>query len=109
VGGESDRVRGDTLADAETPDVEETVARGELQERAEAAIAEFRTDLKERELTLLDRRILSEDPLTLQALGEQFGTSREAVRQAEARLMKRLSEFLKERLGDLGKIRIGPR
>jgi RNA polymerase sigma-32 factor len=103
-----DRVRGDLLPDGERPGVEETVARGQLQEQAEAAIAEFRRDLKERELVLLDQRILSDDPLTLQALGDRFGTSREAVRQSEARLMKRLKEFLRERLGDLGRIRIGP-
>ena len=103
-----DRVRGDLLPDGDQPGVEETVARAELQERAEAAIAEFRRDLKEREQILLDQRILSDDPLTLQALGDRFGTSREAVRQSEARLMTRLKEFLRDRLGDLGRIQIGP-
>ena len=105
---ESGSVRGDFLPDGEQPNVEETVARSQLQERAETAIAEFRRDLKEREQTLLDLRILSDDPLTLQELGDRFGTSREAVRQSEVRLMKRLKEFLRERLGDLGRIQIGP-
>jgi RNA polymerase sigma-32 factor len=103
-----DRVRGDLLPDGARPNVEETVARSQLQEQAEAAIAEFRRGLNERELTLLDRRILSDDPLTLQALGDRFGTSREAVRQSEARLMSKLKEFLREHLGELGQIQIGP-
>jgi RNA polymerase sigma-32 factor len=64
--------------------------------------------LNERERTILDERILSEEPLTLQALGDKFGTSREAVRQAEARLMKRLKEFLRGEMDDLGQIRGGP-
>jgi len=109
VGENTDRVRGDMLADSDSAGVEETVARTQLQQQAEAAIAEFRQDLSERELALLDQRILSDAPLTLQALGEKFGTSREAVRQAEGRLMKRLTEFLREKLGDLGRVGIGPK
>ena len=106
--GDEERRPADLLADDRAPGVEETVARAELQGRAEAAIAEFRTDLNERERTLLDLRILAEEPLTLQALGDRFGTTREAVRQAETRLMKRLQAFLRDRLGDLGQVRIGP-
>ncbi len=98
---------GDVLP-AAAPTAEEEVARRELQEQAESAIARFREDLSERDRALLDDRILSEDPQTLQTIGERFGTSREAARQAEARLMKRLSEFLRAELGDLGQIKIGP-
>ena len=96
------------LPDSGAAALDDDVARRQLQERTEEALERFRSDLTERELALLDERILSEDPLTLQAIGERFGTSREAVRQAESRLMKRLSEFLKGELGDLGQIRIGP-
>jgi RNA polymerase sigma-32 factor len=94
------RSRADVLAAPESAGVEETVARAELQARVEAAIAEFRRELSERDTALLDQRILSDSPLTLQALGDRFGTTREAVRQAEERLMKRLKEHVKERLGD---------
>lgn len=100
------RDRGDLLPD-ET-DVEQEVARRQLQEQAEAALAAFREDLGERDRMLLDQRILSDDPVTLQQVGDAFGTSREAARQAETRLMARLQEFLKERLGEIGQIRIGP-
>jgi RNA polymerase sigma-32 factor len=99
--------RADFLVDDRSPGAEDNVVRGELQERTEAALAEFRTDLSERERVLLDDRILAETPQTLQAIGDRFGTSREAARQAEQRLMKRLEVFLKERLDDLGQIRIG--
>ena len=89
----------DVLPTAE-PSAEEQVARQQLQEQAEEAIARFREDLNERDRTLLNERILSESPRTLQAIGERFGITREAVRQAEARLMKRLSEFLRGELGE---------
>jgi RNA polymerase sigma-32 factor len=101
------RSRGELIPDPTVADTEESFARRELQERTEAALAEFRSRLSEREQALLDERLLAETPLTLQALGDRFGTSREAVRQAESRLVKRLEAFLRKRLGDLGQVRIG--
>lgn len=100
--------RGDFLPDESSPGAEETLARKELQQRAEAAIAEFREGLAERDRMLLDQRILAEEPRTLQEIGDLFGTSREAVRQAESRLLKRLEQFLKGRLDDLDRVGIGP-
>jgi RNA polymerase sigma-32 factor len=107
IGKEGDPTRADALA-AGGPTVEEEVARRELQEKVQAAIGRFRKDLSDRDRAILDERILSEEPLTLQALGERFGTTREAVRQAEAKLLGRLKEHLAEEIADLGSIRIGP-
>ena len=106
--GEGERPAAELLSDASRPDVESEVARRELQGRVEAALSVFRRDLGERERVLLDQRILSDSPLTLQEIGDRFGTTREAARQAEARLMDRLRTYLRERLGDLGSVRIGP-
>ncbi|HXV77148.1 MAG TPA: sigma factor-like helix-turn-helix DNA-binding protein, partial [Candidatus Polarisedimenticolaceae bacterium] len=97
------------LPDPTAGDVEDDVARRELQRQVETALEAFRKELGDRDALLLDQRILSEDPLSLQEIGDRFGTTREAVRQAEVRLMKRLSDYLKRELGDLGPIRIGPR
>lgn len=108
VPGDDRRPRSDLLADERTPDLEESVARRELQQRVEEALSRFRRDLNERDRALLDERILSDSPATLQALGDRFGTSREAVRQAEVRLMERVKRFLTDELGDLGQIRVGP-
>jgi RNA polymerase sigma-32 factor len=108
VGEDDDRSRVESFA-AEQPNVEEQVARRELQERVQDTLRQFRKTLKERELAILDLRILNDDPLTLQELGDRFGTTREAVRQQEARLMKRLKEFVRQELGDLGAVQIGPR
>jgi RNA polymerase sigma-32 factor len=88
--------------------IDDEVARKEMQERAQEAIGRFRRDLSDRERAILDERVLSEEPLTLQALGDRFGTTREAVRQVEARLVKRLKEFLLDELGDLGQVRVRP-
>lgn len=85
---------GDLLPSGE-PTAEEQVARDELQQKAEWAIARFRENISERDQVLLSERILSDAPITLQAIGDRFGTSREAARQAEVRLMKQLKDFLK--------------
>jgi RNA polymerase sigma-32 factor len=107
LGDEEDRTRAETIPSA-APSVEEEVARRELQERVQAALGRFRVGLSEREHAILDERILAEEPVTLQVLGDRFGTTREAVRQAEARLMARLKEFLTAEFGELASIRIGP-
>jgi RNA polymerase sigma-32 factor len=106
LGDAEDRTRGDLMADP-GPSVEEDVARRELQDKVKAAIDRFRHELGERERVILDERLLSEEPLTLQVIGDRFGTTREAVRQAEARLMARLREHLKAEIGDVESIRVG--
>lgn len=107
LGDEEDRTRGDVFAST-GPSVEEEVARRELQQKVAQAMEKFRRDLSPRERAILDERLLSEDPATLQQIGDRFGTTREAVRQAEGRVMARLKAFLREEIGDLASIRIGP-
>ena len=106
IGDAEDRTRADLMA-ASGPTVEEDVARRELQGKVKAAIERFRHGLGDRERAILDERLLSDDPLTLQVIGDRFGTTREAVRQAEARLMARLKEHLMGEIGDLESIRVG--
>jgi RNA polymerase sigma-32 factor len=107
VGVEGEQTHGDLVA-ASGPTVEEDVARRDLQERVKAAIGRFREGLGERERAILDERLLADDPATLQAIGDRFGTTREAVRQAEARLMAKLKEHLMGEIGDLAGIHVGP-
>jgi RNA polymerase sigma-32 factor len=67
-----------------------------LRERLE----EFRKTLGGKDIVIFDKRLTADEPLTLQELGDEFGVSRERVRQLEARLTGRLREFLRESLGD---------
>ncbi len=55
-------------------------------------LEELRDQLSEREKIILDERLLADDPLTLQEIGEKYGITREAVRQMEARLMKKIRD-----------------
>jgi RNA polymerase sigma-32 factor len=72
----------------------------ELQEIVRQRLEEFRTTLSGKDIAIFDKRLVSDEPMTLQQLGDEFGVSRERVRQLEARLTGRLREYLKETLGD---------
>ena len=63
------------------------------------AVERFKQGLRPVELTLLEKRILSDDPVTLREIGEIYGVTREAIRQTEERLAKKLKEYLRKELG----------
>lgn len=54
------------------------------------AVEKIHDSLNDKEKILLSERILNEEPLTLQEIGEKYGISREAVRQNEARLIQKI-------------------
>lgn len=63
-------------------------------------LQEFRKTLKGKDITIFDKRMAADEPLTLQELGDEFGISRERVRQLEARLTHKLRIYLKQEFGD---------
>ncbi len=66
----------------------------ELEKRRELLHGALET-LNERERHILVERRLSEDPLTLAQLSQQFGLSRERVRQIEVRAFEKLQKSVK--------------
>ena len=78
-------------------DLEEVVALAQLQAKFSHELTEFRATLNVRELTVLDERVLSDTPLTLQAIADRYGVTRERARQLEARLLKNLRKFIAAR------------
>ncbi|MEM9729210.1 MAG: RNA polymerase factor sigma-32 [Myxococcota bacterium] len=80
--------------------VDEVLADAELGDQFSTKIQEFGETLEGKERTIFDERLIAEDPKTLQALGDDFGVSRERVRQIEKRLLKKLKDYLRETLGD---------
>ena len=90
---------GDFIA-ATGQSAEEVVAGAELREVFFEKVRAFAETLDARDRRIVDERILSEKPWTLQHLGEEFGVSRERVRQLEVRLVARMREYLKENLVD---------
>jgi RNA polymerase sigma-32 factor len=79
---------------------ESAVGASELRRVFLEKIGEFAETLNERDQKILEERILSEEPRTLAQLGEEFGVTRERVRQLEAKLVKRLRAYMEEHLVD---------
>jgi RNA polymerase sigma-32 factor len=81
---------------------ESLMADSELQGLLKEKLGAFRTTLagKEKDLAIFDERLVADEPLTLQELGDRFGISRERVRQLEQRLTGRLREYLRDEMGD---------
>lgn len=110
VGGDDDtgkRTHLDLLesSSATRPDIstESEEFRGLLRSKLEA----FEATLKGREQTLFHDRLMADQPLTLQEVGERYGISRERARQIEARLLSRLKTYLKKELGDAVQVAMG--
>jgi len=96
--------REDTIASA-APGVDEVLAEEQSFAQIQQALKTFRKTLdgpaNKKEAFLFDKRLLAENPLTLQQVGERFHVSRERARQLEARLVKKIKAFLQAELPDL--------
>jgi RNA polymerase sigma-32 factor len=79
---------------------EERVGDSELRRVFLDHVRAFTQTLSERDRRVVEARILSEEPATLQEIGDEFGVTRERVRQLEARIVERLREYLREKLVD---------
>jgi len=79
---------------------EAAVGARQLREVFLGKVSEFAESLGERDLKILNERILAEEPKTLAELGKEFVVSRERVRQLEAKLVKRLRGYMEENLVD---------
>jgi len=80
--------------------VEEVLAESELKNLFRRKLEEFKEGLNEKELDILNLRLLAEHPLTLQEIGARHQISRERVRQIEDRMIKKLRHFLKNEIPD---------
>lgn len=90
-----------TLLDFEASNdipIDEQMGNQEMLSLLHDGIQELKDSLNDREKELLEDRLLADDPLTLQEIGEKYGVTREAVRQMENRLMLKIRKILEERM-----------
>jgi RNA polymerase sigma-32 factor len=57
-------------------------------------LEKFMETLKPRDLEIFKNRLLNEVPLSLQAIADQYGVSRERIRQVEERLIQQLKVYM---------------
>jgi len=88
--------RGSMLASGEKT-VEEVLVANELRDIFGEHIEEFKQTLKGRDLEIFEDRMLAEEPVTLQEIGDRYAISRERARQLEAKIIKNLKKFVKDK------------
>jgi RNA polymerase sigma-32 factor len=98
-----DEGQGATIGDGfATPgdSAEAQLGDAELRKNFLQRVEEFAVNLGERDQRILRERILAEEPRTLAQMGEEFGVSRERIRQLEARMIRNLREYVQENMID---------
>jgi RNA polymerase sigma-32 factor len=89
----------------------DTVADQEYHRIIREKAGEFKKTLGGKDLVIYEKRLEAlmrdEEPSTLQEIGNQYGITRERVRQIESRLKKKLGAYLREQIPDLSDIEFG--
>lgn len=95
------RTLGEVVPEGTPHDPEDEAARSELGALVRDKLNQFAETLRdERERIIWNRRLVATDPVSLSSLGEEFGVSKERIRQVESRIKKRLRRYLEEQIGD---------
>jgi RNA polymerase sigma-32 factor len=81
---------------ASTPTPEEDAGANERRSRAQRAVANAMRTLSDRERMIVTARMMNDEPVTLQELGDKLGVSKERVRQLEERARGKLRSQLEE-------------
>ena len=76
--------------------VDEELSEHESREILSKKLKEIRETLSGKEADIFDNRIMAEQPLTLQKLGDRYNISRERVRQIQEKIIKKIEKQLKE-------------
>jgi RNA polymerase sigma-32 factor len=91
----------DWLVD-ESPDQETTLAASEEFDNRRKTLSGALTALNERERRIFETRRLAEEQITLAELAEEFGVSRERVRQIEVSAFEKVQNAVKHRIAAMG-------
>ncbi len=84
----------------ESESVEDQVSKKEIELLLRNKIGEFRKKMSPREIEIFELRIFSDNPVTLQEIGDRYGISRERVRQIEKNIIRKIREFFKSEIPD---------
>ena len=105
--GEDDSLRFvDTLTGSDEM-VDEQLARQELEAIFKRKFQEFSETLKEREKVILQQRLMSDEPKTLQQLADRYSVSREAIRLNEKTLVKKIKAYMQRELKGITELEFG--
>ncbi|MBW2029481.1 MAG: RNA polymerase factor sigma-32 [Deltaproteobacteria bacterium] len=99
IGEEGKEVYGSLLPDPNVS-IDEQLSEKQNRELLLQKLKEYREKLSGKELDIFDNRIMAENPMTLQELGDKYKISRERVRQIQERIIKNIKKWLTEEIPD---------
>jgi RNA polymerase sigma-32 factor len=79
-------------------DLDEQLSDSENRSILLDKLAAYRKRLSEKELDIFDNRIMADEPMTLQELGDKYRISRERVRQVQVKITKDIKKWLQEEI-----------
>ena len=82
------------------PGIEDTLASNEIAGLVRSKLKTILPKLNEKELYILQNRLLTDEPVTLREIGERYNITRERVRQLEARLVEKIGQHMKNDIED---------
>jgi RNA polymerase sigma-32 factor len=100
LGDDQKQTRADRFLPSASTGAEEALANEELKQLFRERLAEFAKTLQDKERYIFENRLISENPLTLQDIGDHYGVSRERARQIEAALINRMREYVRQSMPD---------
>src|SRR6202007_1350915 len=80
---------------------ESRLAESEQSENRHKALAQALGVLNDRERRIFEARRLADEPITLEELADEFGVSRERVRQIEVRAFEKVQKAVKNRIATM--------
>jgi RNA polymerase sigma-32 factor len=86
----------DLLSDPEAQGLEEKLADLQSLDILKRNLQDFIKDLKPRDKEIFTKRLMSEVPPSLQSIADEYGVSRERIRQIEERLLKNLKVYMSD-------------
>jgi RNA polymerase sigma-32 factor len=83
------------------PGIEDTLCLKDMKKKLRDFLQTLKGRHNDKERMILEKRLLTDDPLTLQNISEIFGVSRERIRQIEAALLKKIRRHIENDAPDL--------
>lgn len=84
------------LVEDSTEGIDEKLAREQILSVLRKEALAIEKELNERDVYIFRHRILAEDPVTLQDVGDKFGITRERARQLETKILRKIRDRLED-------------
>ena len=95
-----DKPRADRMLPSGAQGVDDALGNEELRRVFREKLGSFAETLNEKERYIFEKRLIADEPMTLQDIGTHYAVSRERARQIEAALIDRMRKYMRQEIPD---------